>query len=244
MNRYKLLGINVDSISPEEVYENIYQLTKLDKVTHIVFLDTYLLMKAQFNIELCNYINSAALVIPISPGIRLGLKFTNRKIEKIYNYFNFIINLLINFTEKKEFIYLLGGDFNIIEKADKNIRDSFPGIRLVGRFHMNYKPEFEKDLITAIKKATPSLILVGKKSPSQEKWIYKKKNSFKKGIFLGVRDFIEIVGGKKKSPSEEIINSGFHKMVSVLTNPFKIFRIFYYIIYVFLLILSKISKKN
>ncbi len=244
MNRYKLLGINIDSISPDEVYEYIYQLTKLDKVSHIVFLDTYLLIKAQFNIELCNYINSAALVIPISPGIKLGLKFINRKVEKIYNYFNFTINLLMNFTEKKEFIYILGGDQRIIDKADKNIRDSFPGIRLVGRFHMNYKTEFEKDLITAIKKATPSLILVGKKSPKQEKWIYKKKNNFKKGIFLGVRDFIEIVGGKKKSPSDEIINSGFRKMISIIINPFRLLRIIYYIIYVFLLILSKISKRQ
>ncbi len=244
MEKYRLLGVNVNSVSPEEAYKYILELSQLDKASHVVFLDTYLLMKAQFNRELYNYINTASLVIPISSGIKIGLKFLNRKIEKVYNYFNFIINLLINFTEKKEFIYILGGDKIIIEKAERNIRDSFPGIRLVGRFHIDYKKEFEKDLITAIQKASPALVLVSKKSPNQEKWIYKKKHNFKKGVFLGVKDFIEIVGGKKKSPTDVIVNSGFFGFINFIKNPFKVFRLFYYILYVFLLLLNKISRKN
>ena len=244
MQKFKLLGVNVHSISSEEVYDYILKSSQLDKTSHIVFLDTYLLMKAQFNKKLYNFINSASLVIPISPGIKIGLKFLNRKLEKVYNYFSFVINLLINFTDKKEFIYILGGDKNTIEKAEKNIRDSFPGIRLVGRFQIDYKKDFEKHLITAIQKASPALILVGKKSPNQEKWIYKKEHYFKKGVFLGVKDFFEIVGGKKKSPTDEVVQSGFYRFINFLKNPFRLFRIFYYILYIFLLILSKVSRSH
>lgn len=244
MQKFKLLGVNVHSISPEEAYDYVLNSSQLDKTSHIVFLDTYLLIKSQFNKELFNFINNASLVIPISPGIKIGLKFLNRKLEKVYNYFNFIINLLIKYTDKKEFIYILGGNRSIIEKAERNIRDSYPGIRLVGRFHIDYKKDFEKDLITAIQKASPALILVGKKSPSQEKWIYKKEHYFKKGVFLGVKDFFEIVGGKKKSPTDEMVQSGFYRLFNLFKNPFRLFRIFYYIIYIFLLLLSKISRSH
>ena len=238
--KYNLLGINVDSISPDEVYNRILKLSELDRSSHVVLLDTYLLMKAKFSRELANYINSADLVLPISPGIKNGLGFLNKKLEKVYNYFNFIITLLLNFTDKKKFVYLLGGDKKTIEKADKNIKDSFPGIRLVGRFHVKYRKEFERDLITAIKKATPALILVGTRSPHQEKWIYRRKRSFKSGVFIGVGNFINIVGGKGASPSDKAILSSAHSLGNLIKNPFRIYRIFYYILYVILLIVSKI----
>ena len=82
MKRCKLLGINIDSIGPDEVYDKILKLTEYDRPTRVVLLDTYLLMKAQFNKNLFNMINSADIVLPISHGIRLGLKFFKKKLKK------------------------------------------------------------------------------------------------------------------------------------------------------------------
>lgn len=243
MKRHKLLTINVDSIGPEEIYDKILSLMSLDRPSHIVLLDTYLLMKAQFSRELFIVINTADLVIPISRGIKRGLKFLRKDVEKVYNYYNFLITLLLKFTEESKFVYILGGQKENIEKAERNLRDSFPGIRLVGRFHTQYKKNFEKDLIMAIKKASPALVLVGKKSPKQEKWIYRNKKAFNSGVFIGVGDFINIVGGKGRSPSSRSTQAGTFAGKKIFKNPLRIYRLFYYILYGFLLLLSKIFNK-
>ena len=244
MKRYRLLGVYVDSISPDELSTRIIKLSELNKPSYIVFLDTYLLMKAQFSNKLLNIINSADIILPISPGIARGLKFFQKNVEKVYNYFNFIITLLLNFTEKKKFIYILGGENNNVENAKKKIEDSFPGIKFICKFHGQYRNKLENNLITAIRKASPSLVLVGNESPKQEKWIYKRIKEFNMGIFIGVGNFINIIGGKEGAPSDKSIHSFSYAFKNFLKNPLRIGRGFYYFLYIFFLLLYKIFKNR
>jgi N-acetylglucosaminyldiphosphoundecaprenol N-acetyl-beta-D-mannosaminyltransferase len=239
MKRFRLLGINVDSIAEEEVYGKILSLSEKDAPSQIILLDTYLLMKAKFNKELQNMINSADMVLPISPGIRFGLKFFKNKVEKIYNFFYFTIRLLTFLTEEKKNIYILGGKKNNINKAEKNIRDSFPGIRLLGKYSIDYKKDFEEKLISAIQKVSPSLVLVSMKRPKQEKWIYQKKNKFNRTVFIGVERFVNILGGKELSPNDKLLNSGAYSINKLIKRPFSIF---YYISYIILLCIYKIFR--
>jgi N-acetylglucosaminyldiphosphoundecaprenol N-acetyl-beta-D-mannosaminyltransferase len=239
MRRFKLLGINVDSISESEIYEKIISLSEKDNSSQIIMLDTFLLIKAKFNRELHNIINSADLVLPISPGIKFGLAFFKIKLEKVYNFFYLTIRLLTFLTDEKKNIYILGGKKKSINKAEKNIRDSFPGIRLMGKYSVDYKKDFEDKLISAIQKVSPSLVLVSMKRPKQEKWIFSKKAKFKKSVFIGVERFINILGGKELSPNDKLLQSGTYSINKLIKRPF---RIFYYIIYLVLLLIYKIFK--
>lgn len=235
MTNLKLLGINVDSISEEEIYDYILILSKQDRPVQIVLLDTYLLMKAKFSKELAKIINSSELVIPISNGIKFGLNFFKKKVDKVYNYFNFTIRLIAHFTEFKKNIYLLGGNEKTIIRAEKNVKSSFPGIRLMGRYHIKYKKDFENDLITAMRKTSSSLVIVSMNRPKQEKWIANRLSHFKTGVFIGVQNFIDIIGAR--GSSEKNINKSSYRGKIIARNPF---RIFYYILYFFFLIIAKI----
>lgn len=239
MTNFKLLGINVDSIPEEEIYDYLLILTKQERPVQIVLLDTYLLMKALFNKELADIINSSELVIPISKGIKFGLNFLKKKLDHIYNYFNFTIRLLAYFTDFKKNIYILGGNEKSILRAEKNIKSSFPGIRLMGRYHIKYKKEFEKDLLTAMQKTSSSLIIISMNRPKQEKWIASKISNFKHGVFIGVEHFVDIIGAKYSS--EKKVNKNSYRGKIIKKNPF---RIFYYVLYLMLLIIAKIQGKD
>jgi len=239
MVRYKLLGLNVDNIPDEDIYIKILELSKLERPTYIILLDSFLLMRARFSKELTNIINQADLVLPISAGIKFGLNFLNKKTEKVYNYFNFTIRLLTFLTEEKRNIYILGGNKKNSDLIEKNIRSSFPGIRLMGRYWTNYKKDFEPKLITAMQKVDPALVLVSMNRPKQEKWIYTRKKHFKSGVFLGVAHFTDILIGKRESPRDRNIQSTGYSMSKLIKNPF---RIFYYIYYFILLLVYKIFR--
>jgi N-acetylglucosaminyldiphosphoundecaprenol N-acetyl-beta-D-mannosaminyltransferase len=238
MARYRLLGINVDSITEEEAYKKIFALTELERPARVVLLDTYLLVKAKLNKELANVINTADLVLPISPGIKSGLNFFKYKLDTVFNYFYFTIRLFTQLSEEtKKNIYVLGGKKKVIEKAEKNIRDSFPGIRLMGRYGIDYKKDFEPKLISAMQKVSPSLILVSMKRPKQEKWISANSNKFKTGVFIGVENFVNILGGKEITSSDKINNSKSQSLSNLMKHPH---RIFLYIIYFYLLLIYKL----
>lgn len=239
MQRFRLLGIHVDSLNEDELYERIIDLSGVDKPCQIILLDVVLIIKARFSKKLRNVINSADLVVPISAGIRFGLNFVSgKKKTPYYNFFKFAIRLLSHFTDKNKIIYLLGGsNKKIIEKAEKNVKESFPGIRLMGRYHTKYRKDFEDKLITSIKKISPHLVIVSMKRSKQERWIGKNMNKVDKGVFVGVENFINILGGKKLSPSDKVIHSGFNSIKKAFRKPFLLF---YYILYTFLLIFFKV----
>ena len=242
MERFKLLGIHIDSVSEDEVYHKIFELTDMDKPTQVVLLDTYLLMKAKFNKELFNIINNADLVLPVSPGIKFGLNFFHKKVAKVYNFFNFSIRLLTQITEEtKKNVYVLGGNKKASEKSEKNIRESFPGIRLMGRHRVDYRKDFEPKLLTAMQKVSPSFVLVSMRRPKQEKWIYSRKKNFNNCVFIGVENFINILGGKELSPTDKHIESGGYSFKMLLKRPFSSF---YYVIFFILLLVYKIFKLN
>ena len=238
VERLKLIGVNVDSISEEEVYERILRLSEMGKPAQIVLLDTALLIKARLNKELLNCINSSDLVLPVSAGVRNGLRFFNHKVH-IFNYFYFTIRLLSFFTDHKKIVYMLGGSKKIIDKAEKNVKQSFPGIKLMGKYHTQYKKDFEPKLITAIRKIEPALVVVSMKRPKQEKWIAAKKAKLNQGVFLGVENFVDILGGKLLSPSDRIVHSTLASCKKIFKKPL---RIFDYILYFNILIVYKLFK--
>jgi exopolysaccharide biosynthesis WecB/TagA/CpsF family protein len=95
-----------------------------------------------------------------------------------------VIRLLSLAERFNRTVYLLGGRKDAVEKAERNLRDSFRGLRLVGR-HAGYFPKSqEKNVLLAIKKATPTFLLVGSGLPGRDLW---------------VDDCFELFSGKKKS---------------------------------------------
>ncbi|MBQ3921866.1 MAG: WecB/TagA/CpsF family glycosyltransferase [Spirochaetales bacterium] len=235
MARYTLLGISIDLLSEQEIFDEIMRLAEGDKPEHVILLDTYLLMKAQFDKSLAHIINSAALVIPISKGVVNGLKFITGQTGEAHNFFNLTIHLFSRLTDFKRNIYIIGGkNEKIIRRAETNVKGSFPGIRLMGTYHMGYKKPFEKNLITAIQKTSPSLVLVSTGRPKQEQWIARNKKGFKQGVFLGVEDFVQIIGGKDK-------NANRSKIPVVDKN---LFRFIYFIDYGFALLFNKIFNRQ
>jgi len=96
-------------------------------------------------------------------------------------------------------VYLLGGRKDEVEKAERNLRDSFRGLRLVGRHAGFYPKSQEKNVLLAIKKATPTFLLVGGGLPGRDLWVLRRKKELTPGIYLWVDDCFELFSGKKKS---------------------------------------------
>jgi N-acetylglucosaminyldiphosphoundecaprenol N-acetyl-beta-D-mannosaminyltransferase len=202
------------------------------------------LLRARRNSEYRSYVTNASLVIPISKSIISGIKFLYGKKAFRYMPFDFIVNML-TILENREFsCYLLGGKNKVLLKTEKNIRQTFPRLRLVGRFPGSYKRHDEPRIIEAIKKASPSLLLAGKGIKGEERWIARNNNNLGKGMRLWCSDIFDVFAEKKKHPSRAVFNKGLEWIGYCFQNPIKFFRVFPYFRYKLLLLSYKIFKQD
>ena len=239
-----LLKVPVDIISPEQIGPFIYDLLKEEKECNIVLLSLWDLLRARRSGEYRSYVLRASLVIPISKSIVTGIKFLTGKKAFRYMPFDFVISLL-TILEKREYsCYLLGGKIKVLLKTEKNLRQTFPKLRIVGRFPGSFKRHEEATIIKAIKKASPSLLLVGEGVRGHESWIPRHNLALGKGLRLWCSDIFDVFAEKKKHPSHAVFNSGLEWIGYCFQKPYKFFRIFPYMYYKLLLLFNKMFVKN
>jgi len=238
-----LLKVPIDIVAPDQLSEVVYDLLKEDKEHNIVLLSLWDLLRARRSGEYRTYVTRASLVIPISKSLISGIKFLTGKKAFRYMPFDFIISVLTTLENREFSCYLLGGRTKVLLKTEKNIKQTFPRLRIVGRFTGNFRRQDEPTIIKAIKKSSPSLLLVGKGVRGKERWIAKNNNAFGSGMRLWCSDIFDVFAEKKRHPSRGAFNNGLEWIGYCFHNPFKLLRIFPYIGYKFLLLFYKLFVK-
>lgn len=217
---------------------------EFQKRRNIILLSIWDLLRARRNKEYREYVFNAALVIPISKSLVSGAKFLTGKTIYRYMPFNFVISLL-SILERKEYpVYLLGGSSRILKKAERNLHSTFPNLGIVGRCDGTLKKRDEPPVKEAIRKSSPSLLLVGKGVRKSELWISRNSQQLNTGFRLWCSDLFDVFADKKQRPSDAVFERGLEGIGYCFRNPLKFFRIFPYIYYLILLLLNKIFRRK
>jgi len=240
--RIKLLNVPVDIVSPDDLEPLIYDLLAAGEAQNIILLSLWDLLRARRNSEYRGYVQRAALVIPISKSLISGARFLTGKKPMRYMPFDFVINLL-NILENRNYsAYLLGGKRRTLLKSEKNIAQTFPRLRIVGRYIGAFKRSEESDIVKAIHKASPSLLLTGNGVRGGELWIARNSGRIGDGLRLWCSDLFDVFAEKKKRPSTSAFDHGLEWIGYCFQKPYKFFRVFLYIYYNILLLIYKIFK--
>ena len=239
-----LLKVPVDIVGPDHLGALAFRLLSEDKAQNIVLLSLWDLLRVRRNAEYREYVNRAALVIPVSKSIVRGIRFLHGKKAVRYLPFDFIVSLLTALESYEFSSYLLGGQKQILIKIEKNMRETFPGLRIVGRYPGSFRKHEEPTILEAIRKSSPSLLLVGKGVRGGEFWIARNNDKLGKGLRLWCSDIFDVFAEKKKHPSRTSFNLGLEWIGHCLHNPLKFFRFFLFVYYNFLLVIYKIFKKK
>ena len=249
-DRINLLRVPLDIIPPSELpdiideqLKNLFKnISGKEQAKNIVLLSLWDFLRVRRNAEYRNFVNKAFMVIPISKSIVRGASFLKMKTPERYMPFKFIINLLGILENLEHTIYLLGGREKTLKRVEKNISQTFPRLRIVGRKASFHKQD-EAVIIEAIRKAAPHLLLVGRGVRGDEMWIAKHNEKLNQGLRIWCSDIFDIFAEKRQRPSDRIFALGLEWIFYCFRNPFRIFRIFSYIRYNFLLLFNKLSGK-
>ena len=241
--RSDVLGIAVDVIKPEDLPAVIAALLARPQRHQVVFLRTWDLIRARHNRSLRLMLRSAALVIPVSKGIQRGARFLHRREPVRYHPFDFVIRMLNVVEEKRASLYILGLKRRDILLVENNIRRTFPGIALVGRYNGYYSSGVEPDIVLAIKKAAPSVLLVGPGVPGRDRWIAAKQQELHPGIYLWSGEVLEILADRRQRPPRKAFERGTDTLPDAFKRPWRVLRLFGYLWYSVLLLAYRALKK-
>ncbi|GHV78414.1 UDP-N-acetyl-D-mannosamine transferase [Spirochaetia bacterium] len=249
IERISVLKVPLDIVPEDALAATIYELLSPDqdgtvKGKNIVLLSLWDLLRARGANEYRDFVQKAALVLPISKSVTGGARFLTGKTPVRYMPFDFIISLLTILENRELSVYLLGGKPRILKITEKNIRQTFPKLRIVGRFVGSFKRQDENTILEAIRKASPSLLLIGKGVHGEERWIARNTGHLNTGLRLWCSDIFDVFAERKKRPSRASFDRGLEWFGYCFQHPLHFFRIFPYFWYKILLLVYRIFKKK
>jgi N-acetylglucosaminyldiphosphoundecaprenol N-acetyl-beta-D-mannosaminyltransferase len=243
IQRITIAGVPVDICRSQDLENEVLELLSKPGTKQVVFLSVWNLLKARRNSEYAECVRNADLVLPVSKSIIRGARFLKKSVPVRYNPFNAVIEILSVLESHYKSVYLLGARKMTLQKAESNVRSTFPSLQIVGRYVGYYPKNAEEAVVEAIYKASPSLVLVSEGIKEKDFWAYRRRNQFASSIFLYYRDALGIFSERIKRVSEKTFNNGLEIYSEIFHNPFKIFLIFPYLCYILILVWYRLFKK-
>ncbi len=242
IKRVKIVNVPVDVVHEDELEETIKGMLADGDRHQIVLLTLWDLLKARHNAEMRRTVKEASLIIPVSKGIVRGARFLHRELPVRFMPFEFVIRLLGILEKYKKSVYLLGNRPEELQVSAGNLRASFPSLGIVGRCAGYYPKGMEKNIILAIRKASPSLLLAGYGLPARDTWVANNKRNFNAGIYLWCGDCFDIFSGKRNKPSRAAWENGTESLPAVMSHPWRVFRGLRYFYYAILLVVHRLRR--
>ncbi|MDR2135939.1 MAG: WecB/TagA/CpsF family glycosyltransferase [Treponema sp.] len=238
--RVNFLKVPIDIVPHEQLGPAVYELLRKGGGQNVVLLSLMDLLEARRNTEYREYVRNAALVIPISKSIVGGIRFLTGKQAVRYMPFDFAVSLLSILEEREFSVFLLGGKLRVLRKTESNIRQTFPRLRVVGRFPGSFKKQEEGPIVEAIRKTAASLLLVGKGVRGEERWIARYSGALNPGLRLWCSDLYDVFAERCRRPSRKTFDRGLEFVGYCFRSPLKFFRVFPYLYYKILLLCHKL----
>ncbi|WP_319559883.1 WecB/TagA/CpsF family glycosyltransferase [Marispirochaeta sp.] len=240
--RIDFLSVPVHDLPEENLDSAVREMLERGGKHQIVLVETWDLIRARHNQEYARILNNASLVIPVTRGIGRVCRFLKRPVPATYMPFDFIIKLLGCLERYGKSVYLLGSTHANIQVSTSNLRTSFPGINIVGRCSGYYKRPVEENILLAIRKASPSLLLVGRGVKNREKWLLENRSRLSDGMYIYCGDCFDIFAGKKKRIPRDSWEKGRYLLPLLIKRPWRTLRIFGYLLFSLAMLSARIRK--
>lgn len=226
--RLNILTVPIDIVPEEEIEQRIGRLLADEKKHQIALLGLWDFIRARGRGDYATAVRTASIVIPTSKIVAWAVRFLrDRKVPR-YNPFDFVIKVLGLLEQKNGSVYLMGSKAGSLHTAASNLRGSFPKLRIVGRCAGYYSQADESNIVLAIRKASPSLLLAGNGIPGKAKWFLSHRDKLAPGIWLWCGDCLEVFAGRKDRIPRKAWETGWYAVPGLLKRPWRAYRLFPY----------------
>lgn len=189
--------------------------------THVVTLNSEMVMLTQKDLILEKIIQKAELVIPDGSGVVMYLLMRGKKqprcpgIELAQSLIEYIGQ-----NNSGDLLCFYGGQPGVAEAAAIIWQQKLPGLITICK-HGYLNPEEQEQWVQTIEKKQPHIILVGLGVPRQELWISENRHRCPNAIWIGVGGSFDIWAGVKTRAPEWLRNNNLEWLYRLYQEPWR-----------------------
>lgn len=196
--RVKILGVDVDSVTMQEALDRTESFFEARKSVIVATANAEMLMRATYDEELKDILNSAELVVPDGAGTVWAAHHLGYEMPERVAGYDLAQELMKRASLKSRRIYFFGSAPGVAEKAKLKAEELYPGIQIVGTRNGYFQDSDEAKIIADIKSTKPDLLLAALGVPKQEKWLAKYKDELNVPVSIGVGGTFDVMAGVMK----------------------------------------------
>jgi N-acetylglucosaminyldiphosphoundecaprenol N-acetyl-beta-D-mannosaminyltransferase len=238
--RVTVLTVPLDIVSDDELEGQISSLLTDGRRHQIVLLSAWDFVRAHGNTAHANAVRKASVILTSSKLVVWSARFLKHREIPRYMPFDFVIRILTILESMGGSVYIIGGRPSYLQTAASNLRGSFPKLQIVGRCAGYFPVVHEENILLAIKKAAPSLLLAGRGVPGRERWLLGHRRVLSPGLAMWCGSCLEVFAGAKSKTSREMWSKGLDFLPELVRRPWRLARCLVYAWYFFLLVFNRI----
>jgi N-acetylglucosaminyldiphosphoundecaprenol N-acetyl-beta-D-mannosaminyltransferase len=238
--RLRLLGVPVDAIDIELLDEALKGMLVASGAHQVVFLRTMDLLRARRNPELLCCLEQAALVVPVSRGLRWACQRLHLGDIQRIAPFDFMIRMLNVLEGRRGSYYLLGDHQPYLNRMELNLKQTFPGAQALGRYASGFNQTIERNIRIAIAKASPNLLIAGNGLLGKDLWLFRRASTFPRGVQIWSGECFEYFTARRKRPNRVSFRNGHEFYQESLCKPWRWFRFPLYVWFHLLVLAERI----
>jgi len=232
MDKLSIMGVRIDNLSMDEVLKIAEEKIEKNEQYIIYTPNTEFIMMCQKDEEFLNLMNESDINIPDGIGLIYAGKIKKHPLKEKVGGYDLSVNLLKMANDKGLKLYVVGGKPGVAEAAMENVREKYPGIKIVGTQHGYFKGthlgkkghEEELAVIEDINKHQPHILFVGFGAKKQELWIEYNKDLINANVIIGNGGTLDGLAGIVKRAPDIFIKLGLEWLYRLMKEPKRIKR--------------------
>lgn len=235
-------GVLIDNVSKDEAIVKIDSFITSQTPHYIVTPYSEMIVFAQNNQKYKEALNSAFLALPDGIGILWAAKYLNSDDSLLKTLLAIVFNKryiqsvikeqvtgsrmiydLAKLAEEKKFsIALVGGVANVAAQAAYELKKQFPNLKI--NLAISGRP-FDDAIIKEINDSNSDILLIAYSPPKQEMWLHDNYEKLNCRVAIGLGGTFDYIAGKRLSAPNFAHSMGLEWLWRLITQPWRIKRI-------------------
>lgn len=222
--RVDVLGVPVDCVDMDQALAVVDAMVAGERPASILAVNPEKVMKAREDPELLRFLWTADLLIPDGIGVVVAVRMLEKeRIERVPGA-ELMPAICARAAQRGYTVFLFGAAEAVNARAAEVLRQSYPGLNIVGR-HDGYVSEVDMPrVIEQINACAPDILFVALGSPTQELWLKNYLPRLRVKACQGVGGTFDIISGRVKRAPLFFRRNNLEWLYRLLTEPHRAIR--------------------
>ena len=217
-----VLGLRLHALTQEQALARLLAFIRAGTPHQVITADATSFVIAATDAEYRELLRVADLVTPDGAGLLWAARREGIALPDRVSGVDLAEHLCARSGPEEYDVYFYGAAPGVADRAAAELRQRYPGARIVGVSHGFLDENGQTDLIADIQRKRPEVLLVGMGIPRQEKWIAAHQDQLRVPVAMGVGGSFDVFAGVVKRAPAWLQRHGWEWAYRLLQDPRKV----------------------